>query len=121
MRVFLFVISLAIFFVLPNLAWLGTSTLRVENRSPKNIQDIGYGACEAEVVLKPLASGDWVFDFLPSCGDDTLIIRIGRNKFCQIYVEGELYHIDVEIHSPTKVTCEYDDPFSGLILAKMFL
>jgi len=121
MRVFFIIISLAAIIVLPNLAWLATSTLRIENRSHKDLWDTGYRACETKFHLGPLAAGARKLAFLPSCGDDTLTIVIGKNPICQVYVEGELYHIDVEVHSPSKVICEYDDPFTGLFVAKMIL
>ncbi len=121
MRWFLVFVGIGALILLPNLMWLATSTLRIENKSGSSLSSLSYRACETEYPLAPLKRGSADFEILPSCGEDTIVIILGEKEFCQIYVEGEMYHVDVEVHSPDNVTCKYDDPISGLFLAKMLL
>jgi len=112
--------AFAIFFVLlvPNLIWIGTSTLRIQNVSNSPVDSIAYMVCETMHPVGTLAPHQSIFRFLPACGDDTLEIVIGEAKFCQTYVEGELYHVDATIDAADSVRCKYDDLFSSLFVAK---
>jgi len=60
------------------------------------------------------------FVFLVACGDDSLEIGVGDARFCQMYVEGDMYHVDVSIGSPQEVRCEYGDLLSNLFIAEAF-
>ena len=102
----------------PNLIWLGTSTVRIENVSKFPIDKIAYKACERIHFVGTLQPRQSVFRFLENCGDDTLEILVQDFKFCQIYVEGELYHVDATISTPDDVDCEYDDLLSSLFILK---
>lgn len=112
--------AFAILFVLitPNLLWLGTSTLRIQNASNSPIDSITYLACETIHTVGTLAPHQSMFRFLPACGDDTLEIVIGEAKFCQTYIEGELYHVDATTDGVDTVRCTYDDLLSSLFVAK---
>jgi hypothetical protein len=101
-----------------NLVWLGTSTVRIENASDVPFDAVGYRACEKTHLIGDLEPGQSAFRFLEACGDDTLEILLGQSSFCQIYVEGELYHVDALIRTSNAVECTYDDPFSSLFLVK---
>ena len=113
--------SFVILFVLlaPNLLWLGTSTLRIQNISNSPVDSIAYLACETIYPVGILAPHQSMFRFLPACGDDTLEIVIGEAKFCQMYVEGEQYHVDAAINGVDSVNCRYDDLFSSLFVGKV--
>lgn len=102
-----------------NLIWLAKSTVRIANESNMPISSIAYQACEKAHLVGGLRPNQAVFRFLEACGDDTLEILIGGSKFCQIYVEGDLYHVDAAIRTAETVHCTYDDPFSSLFVAKM--
>ena len=112
---------LAILFVLiaPNLLWLGTSTLRIQNVSNSPVDSIAYKVCETMHHVGTINPHQSMFRFLPACGDDTLEIVIGEAKFCQTYVEGELYHVDATIDAVDNVKCTYDDLLSSLLVAKV--
>jgi hypothetical protein len=60
-----------------------------------------------------------MFIFLEACGDDTLVILIYDSKFCQTYVECELYHVDATITAADAVSCGYDGLFSSLFITKV--
>lgn len=113
--------AFAILFVLlaPNLLWFGTSTLRIQNVSHSPIDSIAYMVCETIYPVGSLGSHQSIFRFLPACGDDTLEIVLGETKFCQTYVEGELYHLDATIDAVDSVRCKYDDLFSSLFVVKV--
>ena len=102
----------------PNLIWLGTSTVRIENVSDLPLGAVGYSACETTHSVGRLAPGQSVFRFLEACGDDTLEILIGDERFCRTYVEGELYHVDATIEGVGAVQCGYDDLVSSLFVIK---
>lgn len=104
--------------LVPNLFWLGTSTLRIQNVSNSSIDSIAYMVCETIYSVGTLAPHQSTFRFLPACGDDTLEIMIGETKFCQTYVEGELYHVDAAIGDVDMVRCKYDDLLSSLFVKK---
>lgn len=110
-----------ILFVLlaPNFIWLGTSTLRIQNISNSSIDSISYLVCENIHPIGSLTPHQSVFRFLPACGDDTLEIVIGKTKYCQSYVEGELYHVDAVINAVDSVSCRYDDLLSSLFIKKV--
>ncbi len=110
--------AMLFFLLLPNLIWLGTSTLRIENVSNIPLDSIAYVVCETIHPVGTLAPHQSVFRFLPACGDDTLEIVIGESKFCQTYVEGELYHVDATINTVNTVRCTYDDLLSSLFVKK---
>ena len=114
--------AFAILFVLlaPNFIWFGTSTVRIQNFSNSSINAISYLACETVHPVGTLAPHESIFRFLPACGDDTLEIVIGVAKYCQTYVEGELYHVDGEINGVDNVSCRYDDLLSSLFIKKVF-
>lgn len=101
-----------------NLLWLGTSTVKIINASDSAIGSVAYSACGVTHPLGRLEAGRSAFRFLEACGDDTLVIFVGDSEFCQIYVEGELYHVDGEIVAPDNVVCAYDHLFSSLLIAK---
>ena len=102
----------------PNLLWLGTSTLRIQNVSNASIDSIAYLACETVHPVGTLAPHQSIFRFLSACGEDTIEVVIGDAKFCQMYVEGELYHVDAAIDAVDHVSCTYDDLLSSLFVAK---
>ena len=104
-----------------NLIWLATSSMRIENASDRPLDAIAFSACETVHTVGTLAPGESVFRFLEACGDDTLEIRLGGNRFCQTYVEGELYHVVVELRSTTDVRCRYEDAFSTLLVREALL
>ena len=104
--------------VAPNLLWLGTSTLRIQNLSHSPIDSIAYLACETLHPIGTLAPHQSIFRFLPACGDDTFEIVIDEARFCQTYVEGELYHVDATIGGVDSVSCTYDDLLSSLFVVK---
>ena len=80
---------------------------------------LSYLVCETMHPVGTLDPHQSMFSFLPACGDDTLEIVIGEAKFCQTYVEGELYHVDVVINALDNVRCTYDDLLSSLFVAKV--
>jgi len=112
--------AMAIVFVLlaPNVFWLGTSTLRIQNLSNSSVDSVVYMACETTHMIGTVAPHQSIFRFLPACGDDTLEIMIGKNKFCQTYVEGELYHVDAVLNGVDHVSCRYDHLLSSLFIVK---
>jgi hypothetical protein len=112
------IIALVLTSVAPNLIWLGTSTLRIHNASNQPITGVAYLACETTHSVGALKPGASIFRFLQACGDDTLEILIGDARFCQIYVEGELYHVDATLSAVDAVGCRYDDLLSSLFIAK---
>ena len=114
--------TFAILFLLlaPNLIWFGTSTLRIQNISNSSIDSIAYLVCETVHPVGSLDPHQFIFHLLPACGDDTLEIVIGVDKYCQTYVEGELYHVDAEINGVDSVSCRYADLLSSLFIKKVF-
>ena len=114
------VATLLILMIIPNLVWLATSSIRIHNISNQPISAVAYSACEKTHPIGSLLPGQSIFRFLEACGDDTLKILIGNSRFCQTYVEGELYHIDATIKTPNDVGCSYDDLFSSLFVKKAF-
>ena len=111
------VILLAI--LAPNLVWLGTSTVGIQNISGTTVDAVAYSACEKTHTVGTLRPGQSVFRFLEACGDDTLEIIVGDSKYCQTYVEGELYHVDAAIDGNAVVSCTYDDLLSSLFVEKV--
>lgn len=103
----------------PNLLWLGASTVRIHNATDSPIHMVAYVACETSHGVGTLGPRRSVFRFLPSCGDDTFEVIVGQFRFCQIYVEGELYHVDAAIDAAGTARCRYADPLSSLFLAKV--
>lgn len=114
------VIALLLIIAAPNLIWLGTSTVRIHNTSNQAIPAVAYLACERIHAIGSLKPQESIFRLLPACGDDTLEILVGDARFCQTYVEGELYHIDVTLSAADAVGCQYDGPLSSLFIAKAF-
>ncbi len=104
--------------IAPNLVWLGTSTVRIYNAADSTIDAVAYVACETSHHVGTLRPHQSVFRFLPACGDDTLEIVVGESRFCQTYVEGELYHVEATIDTAGAVSCRYGDPLSSLFVAK---
>ncbi|MCA9469838.1 MAG: hypothetical protein KC643_30940 [Nitrospira sp.] len=102
-----------------NLIWLGTSTVSILNASNHPVPSVAYRACETTHHLGTLQPGQSKFRFLQACGDDTLEILVGDSRFCQIYVEGELYHVDATISGEKVVSCAYDDLLSSLFVMKI--
>jgi hypothetical protein len=92
--------------------------VRIHNASSEPIPGVAYLACETIHSVGTLKSGESLFRFLQACGDDTLEILIGDSRFCQIYVEGELYHVDATLSAVDTVGCKYGDPLSSLFIAK---
>lgn len=105
--------------IAPNLVWLGTSTVRIHNAADSTTDAVAYVACETSHHVGTLGPHQSVFRFLPACGDDTLEIVVGQSRFCQMYVEGELYHVEATIDAAGAVTCRYDDLLSSLFIAKV--
>ena len=105
--------------LLPNLIWIGKSTVRIHNATIDKVVDVGYSACDTKHSIGELAPGASYFRFLKACGDDTLIIHLSEASYCQTYVEGELYHVDATIIGPGEVRCKYDDLLSSLFVSKL--
>ena len=120
MRYLIFGSSTLFLLLAPNLIWLGTSTVRIQNTSDLPIDSIAYIACETPHQVGTLDPGQSTFHFLQACGDDTLEILIDGSRFCQTYVEGELYHVDATISAVDIVSCSYDDLLSSLFVSKAF-
>ena len=112
-------VAFIVLLLAPNLIWLATSTVRIENASDLPRDAVRYSACETTHDVGRLAPGQSVFRFLEACGDDTLEILVGDAPFCQTYVEGELYHVDATIEDISTVQCGYDDLLSSLFVAKV--
>ena len=104
--------------LLPNLLWLSTSTLRIQNDSGAALADLSYSACGKTHALDPLPAAAATFVFLEACGDDSLEIGVGDARFCQMYVEGDMYHVGASVESPQQVRCEYGDLLSNLFIAE---
>lgn len=111
-------IALLILVVAPNLIWLGTSTLRVQNGSNQPISAVGFLACETTHTIGTLQPDESIFRVLEACGEDTVEIVVGDSRFCQMYVEGEIYHVDALITAIDAVACSYDDLLSSLFIKK---
>ena len=118
MRYLIWAFVMLFILLAPNLLWLGTSTLRIQNVSNSPVDSIAYQVCETIHPIGTLASHQSIFRFLPACGDDTLGIVIGDTKYCQTYVEGELYHVDATIDAVDSMSCRYDDLLSSLFVKK---
>lgn len=112
-------VALALLAIAPNLIWLGASTVRIQNASNQAISRVAYSACDTTHSIETLFPGESTFQLLEACGDDSLEILIDNFRFFQIYVEGELYHVDATIATVDAIQCEYADPFSSLFLAKI--
>ena len=119
LRCILVVLFLLGLMIAPNLIWLGTSTIRIVNKSDSAISNLSYSACEQSHEVGTLQSNRLTFNFLPPCGDDTLSLHLGKSKFCQMYVEGDLYHVEATIESKDKVRCEYAVLLSTLFITKL--
>jgi len=119
MRYLIWAFVMLFMLVAPNLLWVGTSTLRIQNISNSPVDSIAYLVCETIHPVGTLAPHQSIFRFLPACGDDTLEIVIGVAKYCQTYVEGELYHVDAAINGVDSVSCSYDDLLSSLFIRKV--
>jgi hypothetical protein len=119
MRWVLGILLIVFLAVAANLIWLMTSTVRIHNGTDSTMNSLAYTACETKHSVGELRPGESVFRFLEACGDDTLIIHVADQEFCQTYVEGELYHVDAVIRSPQEVECEYDDLISSLFIVKV--
>lgn len=111
---------LILLLVLPNLIWLQTSTLRIKNASAWTTYSLEFEACGERHAVGGLESGQSTFRFLESCGDDTLTILHEGAAACQLYVEGELYHVDAVVEAGV-VECSYDDPLSTLFVLELLL
>ncbi len=109
---------LLLLLVAPNLIWLHTSTLRFHNASGSSIYSLEFEACGERHDVGPLAAGRGAFRFLESCGDDTLKIVNNDAVECQLYVEGELYHVEA-VFDGSGLECSYADPFSTLFVTKL--
>jgi hypothetical protein len=125
-RLLAVLLVLAALLLLPNLVWLERSTLRIENRSPDPIAAVRLRACGEIYEVGSLEAGEAYAGFLPACGDDSLTVMApaasAENAVCTIYVEGDMYHVDVWFTSPTTGDCAYDfPPFSALFVRKMLL
>ena len=103
MRYFAAIIVLVFFVLAPNLIWLGTSTVRIKNVTGNPLEFVSYRACEKTHDLGSFGPHEAKFRFLETCGDDTLEIVLNQTKHCQIYVEGELYHVDARITAPNAI------------------
>lgn len=112
------VILLLLFALGPNLAWFVTSTIRIDNASAQRLDAVGYMACGRDHAIGSLRPGESVFRLLPACGDDTLEILVGDARYCRIYVEGEMYHVDAAIRTPRQVECAYDHLLASFFAAK---
>ncbi len=119
MRYLGWAVLVALTVVLPNLIWLGTSSVRLHNASANTISDVAYTACNQRHEIGELAPPASTFRFLEACGDDTLTVHVMGEEYCQTYVEGQLYHVDVTIAASDVVQCEYNDLFSSLLLVKL--
>lgn len=107
--------------IVPNLIWLSTSTVRIHNASGSSVDAIAYRACETNHWVGTLRPHQSVFRFLEACGEDTLEIVVDRSRFCQMYVEGELYHVDAIIADRDTVVCEYQNLLSSLFILKVLM
>ena len=113
------VIALLLLIAAPNLIWLGASTVQIHNASNQVIPGVAYLACETTHPVGIVKPRETIFRFLPACGDDTLEILIGEARFCQTYVEGELYHVDATLTAVHAADCRYGDPLSSLLIVKV--
>ena len=118
MRYFGWVLLAVFVLIAPNLIRLGTSTVRIRNASASPIGALAYSACEKIHRIGTVGPNESVFRFLEGCGDDTLEVLIGDSRFCQVYVEDELYHVDATIRAADSVRCEYDHLLSSLFIEK---
>ena len=119
MRYLGWAVLVAFALILPNLIWLETSSVRLHNASMDTVSEVAYTACDQKRDVGELAPSASTFRFLEACGDDTLTVHVMGREYCQTYVEGELYHVDVTIAASDVVHCEYDDLFSSLFLVKL--
>ena len=120
MRYLGWAIAIILFLLIaPNLIWLGTSTVRIHNASASPIEEIAYIACATTHSVGTLRPGQSIFRLLESCGEDTLEIVIADSRFCQSYLEGDLYHVDASIDATDSVRCGYDDLLSSLFIVKV--
>lgn len=71
MRLFITIVVILLAVFLPNLIWLATSSLRIENTTALPIDSISYRACEKNNVIGILSERKSIFEFLEGCGDDT--------------------------------------------------
>lgn len=108
----------ALALILPNLLWLSTSTLRIHNTTGVDIAAVAYSACARTRTIGDLAPGASSFVLLEDCGEDSLEIVIGDERFCRMYVEGDVYHVDAVIDAPRSVQCDYGDLLSNLLLVE---
>lgn len=120
MRWLLYAALLVLLLVLPNLIWLQTSTLRIHNVSAWTTYSLEFEACGERHTVGSLAPGRSAFRFLESCGDDSLKIFHEGSVECQLYVEGELYHVDAILDAGI-VECSYKDPVSTLFVLEFLL
>ncbi|MBX3235694.1 MAG: hypothetical protein KF814_06045 [Nitrospiraceae bacterium] len=105
----------------PNLVWLKHSTVRVENRGQEEIQDLVLYACSQPINLGSLAPGGSRFRLIPHCGEDSLEVRSGDLAVCNIYVEGQSYHVLAWLTSPMSGDCTYKGapPFSPWLVGEL--
>lgn len=107
----------------PNLIWLNRSTVRIENQASSPVENIVVVSCDRPKSLGRLSAGESRFEVFQKCGDDTLEIRTGEHPTnCRFYVEGDMFHVQVRVISPTTADCSYSGvlPFWPLLIFELF-
>ena len=112
-------------FGVPNLLWLGNSTLRIENNGDELLSSIIVYVDEKETKLSDLKPGQSRFIFLPKSGEATVIITyiVGEKPgtTCHEYIENGMYHVEVDINNLNNGKCKVSLPIaSELLLLKLF-
>ena len=119
MRYVVVLVVASILILAPNLIWLATSTVRIENATGEPLASVAYLACETSHSLGSFEPNEARFLLLEACGDDTLEIVLSDARYCQAYVEGDMYHVDARIVEASAVECTYGDLFSSLFILEL--
>ena len=109
----------------PNLLWLARSTTVVRNESAQTAENVRINVGSEVLEVGAVPAGATRFRFLPAAGDATLdvVYRIAgvERQACSEYVEGDMYHVRVDIEPGLEVRCDVDLPlFSKLLIAELF-
>jgi hypothetical protein len=113
--------SCAAVLLAPNALWLVRSTARVDNHTNLTLESLQIQVDSAVTSAHDLPGGSSRFLVLPDQGDATFSVqfRIGSvtHRGCRDYVEGDMYHVSVDIEPGPLVRCETTLPILSRLLA----
>lgn len=125
-RMCMVVLLAAAVVVAPNLLWLGSSTVLLQNHGAEAVEIRLVVSDEPGgiVDIGRLDPGHSRFMFLEMRGEASLQVAIRRGgewlEVCREYVEEAMYRVEVLVTAPDRVRCRVDLPiFDHLLVADL--